>query len=113
MNKIKIIYGVKVPPLFYDKSFFKVTFIAAMIGLAGIAISLGSYVICFHDSIENISSTDIWELLVISLFLFAMFLPTSLILYFSYTIMKIVENMAEKSTNKTVNTEINRDEVME
>jgi len=95
MGKIKIIKGVKIPPLFHDKSCFKGAFIVAMMGLAGAAISIGRYIFYFHDSGKSISETDAWEVLVISLFLLAMFLPSALMLYFSHTIVKIIEALVE------------------
>jgi len=103
MNRVKIINGVKVPPLFYDKSCFKGAFIGAMIGLAGIVISIGSFIIYFSDSTGNIAETDVWELFVLSLFLLAMFLPTSLMLYASYTIMRIIDTLIDDSADNSTN----------
>ena len=92
MHKIKIINGVRVLPLLYEKRYFKGAFIVAMIGLIGLLISLGRFIIYFDNS-TNITETDVWELFVMSLFLFAMFLPTFLILYISHTIMKIMDTL--------------------
>ena len=103
MSKIKKINGVQVPPLLYDKRYFKGAFIAAMIGLTGVLISFGRFIIYFHDSTKNITETDIWEVLVISLFLLALFLPTSIILYSSYTIMRILDTLIDNSANNSTN----------
>jgi hypothetical protein len=99
MSKIKIINGIQVPPLFYKKRYFKGAFIAAMIGLAGVLISIGRFVIYFHGSTKNVTETDIWEVLVVSLFLLAIFLPASLLFYFSHKIMRIIDTLIEKSTD--------------
>lgn len=102
MSKIKNINGVKVPPLFYEKRWFKGAFISAMIGLAGVTISLVRYLIYFNNSEKNITETDVWEIFVLSLFILAMSLPTSLILYFSHTIIKILENLTENNPKRQI-----------
>jgi TRAP-type C4-dicarboxylate transport system permease small subunit len=93
-SKIKSISGVQIPPLFYKKHNYKGALIVAIIGLLGSLLSLGKFV-WFSDSAKNITDTDTWETLVLSLFLVALFLPLSGILYFASMVTEILDTLTD------------------
>ena len=96
---IKVIKNHRIPPLFYKKNNYKLPLACAMFGVLGCLIFLGK--LAFSDYSDNIEFTQNDFIgLGISMFAFGMFLPMSLILYVSSTLLEIIESIVDDNESE-------------
>jgi len=98
--KPKKIKGQVVPSMFFNKKKMYTTFGVAMFGALGGLLFIIK--LCCSERYESVVfSNDDWVGLGAALFIFAMFLPMSLILYLGQLIIAILEKIIEENDSKS------------
>ncbi len=97
--EVKVIKNHRIPPLFYKKGYYKQSLALAMFGLLGYLIFLGK--LAYSDYSDNIEFTQVEFIgLGASMFIFGMFLPMTLILYVSSTLLEIIESIVNDNESE-------------
>jgi len=95
----KIIKNHRIPPLFYEKNYYKQRLAVAMLGLIGGLVFLVKFVCSgYYDNI-TFTQRDLLGLAV-ALSLFGTLLPCALVLYVSSTLIEIIESIVNDNQSE-------------
>ena len=97
--QVKVIKKHRILPLFYKKNYYKQPLSIAIFGLLGCLIFLVKFVCSDYSDNIKFTENDLIGLGA-SMFAFGMFLPITLILYVSITLLEIIESIVNDNESE-------------
>lgn len=100
--EVKVIKNHRILPLFYKKNYYKQPLSISIFGLFGCLIFLAKLVCSEYSDNITFTENDLIGLGA-SMFFLGTFLPTSLILYVSSTLVEIIESIVNDNQSLSEN----------